>query len=196
MRSESRILGIDDGPFDKFGKEKRVLVVGALFRGGIFLDGLITSDASVDGDDATENIAIMIRKSRFYSQIRAVMMKGIAVGGFNVIDIKKLSKETGIPVIVFMRRRPDIPGIFSAIKKAGLSRKKMALIKKAGKIHAVAIKHRGEVKTAYMQFAGIKKEEASDFVRISITHSEIPEPLRAAHIIASGLIKGESRGRA
>jgi len=37
---------------------------------------------------------------------------------------------------------------------------------------------------------------AAKIVRISATHSLIPEPLRIAHIIASGIKNGESHGRA
>jgi hypothetical protein len=196
MRKESRILGIDDGPFDKFGKNGSVLVVGALFRGGGFLDGFLSTDASVDESDATDKISSMILSSRFYPQIRAIMLKGIAVAGFNVVDIKALSRKTKIPVIVFMREKPDFSAIRNALKKVKCGKKKWALIRKAGRIHEVIIRHRGKEKKAYIQCSGIKKPEAEQFVRMSCTHSAIPEPLRAAHIIASGLIKGESRGKA
>ena len=48
----------------------------------------------------------------------------------------------------------------------------------------------------YIQIYGIELEDAEEIVRISTTRSAIPEPLRVAHIIAAGIISGESRGSA
>ena len=106
MKKEIRILGIDDAPFDRF-KDRRTLLLGAFFRGGSSLDGVLSETVEVDGTDSSDKIIRMVRKSRFYKQLRAIMMKGIAVAGFNLIDVEKVSKKTGIPVIVVMRRMPD-----------------------------------------------------------------------------------------
>ena len=35
------------------------------------------------------------------------MLDGITYGGFNVVDIEELYRETGLPVIVIMRSCPD-----------------------------------------------------------------------------------------
>ncbi|MEM0230853.1 MAG: DUF99 family protein [Candidatus Woesearchaeota archaeon] len=196
MKPESRILGIDDGPFNKFSGCKRALVVGALFRGCHFLDGVLSTTAEVDGLDATANIINMIKRSRFYAQIRIILFKGIAVGGFNILDIKEIHRKTRIPVIIFMRRLPDLEKIKGALSNLPLSEKRWLLIRKAGRIYTIRIFHRDSEKQAYLQLAGIKLCEAEPIIRASCTHSAIPEPLRIAHIIASGIIKGESRGKA
>ena len=47
-----------------------------------------------------------------------------------------------------------------------------------------------------IQCAGIEVVDAAKIVQISTTHSHIPEPLRVAHMIATWLVCGESRGRA
>ena len=41
----------------------------------------------------------------------------------------------------------------------------------------------------YMQIAGLLREDAEKIISISSKRSIIPEPLRVAHIIASGLSK-------
>jgi endonuclease V-like protein UPF0215 family len=48
----------------------------------------------------------------------------------------------------------------------------------------------------YVQSAGISGREISDLIRMTCTHGKIPEPIRVAHLIASGIVLGESRGRA
>lgn len=186
IKPEARIVGIDDGPFNKF-KDKKVLVVATFFRGGSFMDGVMSTIVTVDGSDSTEKIARMINKSKFKPQLRAIFLHGISVAGFNVIDVPRLSKQTKIPVMVVVRNYPDFESIFSALKKLKYYAK-AKLVKK--------MPRPVKLNDIYVQLAGITLQEAKEFLDITCTRSYIPEPLRVAHIIAAGIIKGESRGRA
>ena len=116
VKTEARILGIDDSPFNKF-KDKRTLLIGTFFRGGSSLDGVLTTAVKVDGSDSTEKIISMVKKSKFRPQLQAIMLNGIAVGGFNVIDIRKLATKTKIPVIVVMRNYPEAGRMAAALAK-------------------------------------------------------------------------------
>lgn len=195
IKREIRIAGIDDAPFKKFSGN-RCLVVATIFRGGNYMDGLLSCHVRVDGNDATEKLVKLIKKTRHYGQINCIMLNGIAVAGFNIIDIQKLSKKTGMPVVVIIRKMPDIQKIAKALNKASAIRKtagrKMNLIARAGKVYKMNIKGRN----LFMQVAGVSPTAAAEIVRISATHSLIPEPIRIAHIIASGIKDGESHGRA
>ncbi len=184
VKDEIRVLGIDDAPFDKSMKE--TFVIATFFRGGSFIDGVLSTRVAIDGDDATEKIAKMVLASKFYPQLQCIMLDGIAVGGFNVIDVHMLSSSTNIPVIVVIRDYPDLEQIISVLKKLGMERK-IELIKKAGKVE--------KLENVYVQVTGISLEKAALIIKTTATHSFIPEPIRAAHIIASGLIFGESRGK-
>ncbi len=186
IKKEARILGIDDSPFDKF-KDKEVLVIGTFFRGGSSLDGVMTTTAAVDGKDATAKIIRMVRKSKFYTQLRAIMLNGIAVGGFNVVDIQKLAAATKIPVIVVMRDYPELGKIKLTLARLGM-KQKIRLIEKAGKIR--------KVDNVYVQISGCSLEKAKELLKISCTRSHIPEPIRTAHLIAAGIKLGESKGKA
>lgn len=186
VKKEARILGIDDSPFDKF-KDKEVLVIGTFFRGGSSLDGIMTTTAAVDGIDATAKITKMVKKSKFYTQLRAIMLNGIAVGGFNVIDIRKLNNATKIPVVVVMRDYPELGKIKSTLARLGM-KNKIRLIEKAGVIRKVGNVH--------VQISGCSLEKAKELLKISCTRSYIPEPIRTAHLIAAGIKLGESKGKA
>jgi len=48
----------------------------------------------------------------------------------------------------------------------------------------------------FVQRIGIDLNDARDIIRMTAVNSHIPEPIRIAHIIAGGLTRGESRGRA
>ena len=186
VKNEARILGIDDSPFKKF-KDKRVLLIGTFFRGGSSLDGVLTTTAAVDGSDATARIIRMVKKSKFLLQLRAIMLNGIAVGGFNVIDINKLSSETKIPVIVIMRNYPEAGRMKSSLARLGMEQK-VKLLEKAGTIHKAG--------NVFIQLAGIGLADAEELLKISCTRSNIPEPVRVAHLIAAGVKLGESSGKA
>lgn len=185
-KKEIRVLGIDDAPFDKF-RGGKTLIIGTFFRGGSFMDGVLSSEVSVDGDDSTKRVIELVKKSRFKPQLQAIMLDGIALGGFNVVDISEINKETKIPVIVVMRDYPDFEKIERALVKLG-KKEKIELLRKAGEIYKVGNIH--------IQICGIDLEKAEAIIRITCTRSFIPEPIRVAHIIASGIVLGESRGKA
>ena len=186
VKNEIRVIGIDDSPFNKF-KDKKVLVVGVVMRGGLYVDGILSTKVSVDGDDATKNIIKMINNCKFKPQLQCIFLDGIAVGGFNVVDIQELNKKTNLPVIVVIRANPNIKKINETLLKIN-QKEKIKLIEKAGK----AI----QIKNIFVQTAGIKIEKAREILNIVCTRSLIPEPLRLAHIIAAGIISGGSKGRA
>ena len=129
----------------------------------------------------------MTNTCKFKPQLQVIMLDGIAVGGFNIIDIKKLYKLTKIPVIVVMRDYPDFKKIEKALKKLK-KEKKMQLLKNAGEIH--------KTEKIWIQVVGLPVEKAKKIIKISSTRSFVAEPIRVAHIIASGVVDGESRGRA
>lgn len=187
MKKEIRILGIDDGPFER-KSGKKALIVGVVFRGGTFIDGCLSGFVRVDGYDATKKLIKLVNETRHKDQLHSIMLKGIAVAGFNVIDINELSRETKLPVLVVMRRLPKMDEIKAVLGHLPNGRKRLAVIESAGKIHKI-----GEL---YCQMAGFTLEEAEKVLKISTTQGNIPEPLRVAHIIAGGIVSGESRGRA
>ncbi len=186
MKREIRILGIDDASFDKF-HDRWTTVIATLFRGGQFMDGVMSCKIRVDGIDSTKKLVAVINRSKFKPQIQCILLDGIALGGFNIVDIEVLHEKTGIPVMVVMRALPELDEMTSALKKVGME-EKIKLLEKAGRIHRI-----GRV---YVQLNGLSAEKAAEILRITCTHAEIPEPLRVAHLIGAGLAKGESRGRA
>jgi len=187
MKKEIRILGVDDSPFNKF-KDKNVLVVGTVYRGGNYMDGLISCYVDVDGSDSTDKLVALIKKTKHRPQLQLIMLKGIALGGFNVIDIKRLSKKTKIPVIIVMKKQPNLEKMRKAIKNVRNGSEKWQLIERAGKIR--------KIRHLFIQSAGVNDKKINEMIKITCIHGKVPEPIRVAHLIASGIVRGESRGRA
>ena len=186
IKPEIRVLGVDDGVFIPHSKGL-VDVVGIVFRGGYWLDGVMRTEIEVDGLDATEKIASMIIESPHYKQLRIIMLSGITFAGFNVVDIKELYSKTSLPVIALTRDLPKMEEIRQALENLPEKEKRWKAILNAGEIFEVQTREGEE--PIYMQIAGIEREDAEKIVKITSTRSNIPEPLRVAHIIASGLTK-------
>lgn len=186
IKKEIRILGIDDSNFTR--EDRDVLVVGALLRGGYWIDGVLSTHVQRDGLDATEKIVNMILKAR-YKDLRAIMLKGITIAGFNLIDIEKLNLDTGLPVVVVMRKMPDLASIEKALSNLNYKEKRVEIIARAGRIYQGTVQGESDI---FFQFKGIEEGDARELIRISSMHSNIPEPLRVAHIIATGVVRGES----
>ena len=184
IKPEIRVLGVDDGVFTPH-KKGLVLVVGVVFRGGYWLDGVMHTKVEVDGFDATEKITTMIINSPHYKQLRVIMLDGVTFAGFNVVDIKKLSLETKLPVIAVTREKPNLTEIREALKNLKGSEKRWKAMLNAGRMFEVFTKNKKE--KVYMQISGILEEDAEKILKLTSTRSSIPEALRVAHLIASGI---------
>ena len=185
-KSISHVVGFDDAPFNHHNR-RDVLIVGAVFA-GLRMDGVLSAYVRRDGVNSTAVLTNLIKNSRFYPQLQAVLLQGIAFAGFNVIDIEKLHETVGLPVIVFSRNKPNLAKIKSALlENVPGGRKKWQLIEKAGLMEKIG--------GVYVQRVGINKESTVALITRFAIHSTIPEPLRAAHLIAGGVTVGESRHR-
>lgn len=184
VKPEIRVLGVDDGKFIPHSKSE-VLVVGVVFRGGYWLDGVMSTLVAVDGFDATENICKMITSSPHYRQLRVIMLNGITLGGFNVVDIKVLNDQTGLPVIAVTSKRPNLEEVHSALKNLPRSEERWAAVMNAGELFVVTM--RDGRRKIYVEITGISKSVAEQVLRLTSTRSKIPEPLRVAHLVASGI---------
>jgi len=147
-------------------------------------------DITIDGIDSTDTIINMIERSKHKKQLKIIMIDGVALGGFNVVDGERIWNETGIPVITLTRNKPDMEGIKKALKKHFSDWKKRWEIINNGEIHEINLKY-----TVYARFFGIEKKDGVDAIKLSIIRGAIPEPIRVAHLIATGIKKGESKGR-
>ncbi|SCG86743.1 endonuclease dU [Methanobacterium congolense] len=191
IKQEIRILGVDDAPFTPHTSDP-VMVVGTVFRAGKWFDGVLRTFVQVDGDDATEKIISMVNGSRQKEQLGIIMLDGVTFGGFNVANIPRICRKTGIPVIVVMRKQPNFERIKKALQHFKNWEDRWQSILEAGEIHRVD----KDGEPVYIQICGMELEDAVEVVKLSSTRSAIPEPIRAAHLIAAGVTTGESRGSA
>lgn len=183
LKSSIRVLAIDDGFFKPKSRGNTVLI-GVVFRLDGRIEGILRSDVNIDSLDSTAKMIEMCNKSKFKEQVQCILLSGINVAGFNIVDADKLYRKTKKPVINVFRKRPRMHLIENALQKFKDGKKRLKLIEKAGEIY--------EFRSIFFQCKGIAPEKARHLLKRTIFFSNLPEPLRIAHLIASAVTLGVS----
>ena len=185
-RRFSNVIGFDDAPFPR-GHCGPVKIVGAVFAHRR-LDGVLVGEIEKDGCDATHQLAHLVSRSKFHQHARLIMLQGITMGGFNVVDIIGLHRQLDLPVLVVARRKPNRDAIRRALEQhLPGGKEKWDLIEAAGVMEPT-----GDV---FVQRVGLTRSQAIATIDQWSIHSRVPEPLRCAHLIAGAMATGQSRNR-
>ncbi len=190
MKPQVRVLGIDDASFE-FGDEK-TRVIGVVMRCPAYVEGVMMSEITIDGMDSTEVLIKMVNDSRYKRQLRLIMIDGAALGGFNVVDIDRVWKETGIPVATITRDKPNFREIEKALKAHFPDWEERLNLMRAGNL----TKLETEVKPVWVDSVGIEPGKLQETIAHATVRGALPEAIRLAHLIGTAMVKGESHGRA
>jgi len=180
------VLGIDDGPFEK-GVSSTTPIVGVMTEGARLVEAVAVTTFPVDGNDVTSFLAEWIQNLRFGPALQAVIFGGVTIAGLGVVDIVDLAERLGIPAMVVNRRDRTNHRLRHAFEAAGLSAR-LQIVEGMPPIFQVT-------EGLFAASAGIDQEAATRLIKSTLAKSELPEPLRIAHLIARALVRGESRGR-
>ncbi len=188
--STRRIIGIDDGPFKpKRDAEDSFAPLVAAWLQGPHLYRLRLGRIIVDGLDATREALRLLTGSHAIP----ILLSGVTFGGFNLIDPQVIQHRFKVPVIVVVGPRPDNRAVKRALVKHFPDwKKRWEIIKSLGPLHRVQTV-RDEPPLFYENF-GCTTLEARGILSSSAYVSRVPEPVRVAGLLASGLFS-ETRGR-
>ena len=190
MKHQIRILGIDDAPFTF--QDTSTAIIGVVMRGGEYIECVLKNQISIDGDDATQICSAMINNTKHKKQLKVIMLDGVTLGGFNVIDTQTLYEETRLPILTITRDKPDFQTIKHALQKNFDDWKRRWSLINKGPLHEIQTHHN----PIYIKQVGVSLEEAKELIKLSTIRGVLPEPIRVAHLIASGITRGESYGKA
>jgi len=190
MKSEIRILGLDDAPFSF--SDSSTDVIGVIMRGNHYIEGVLHDVITIDGTDATSTCEHMIAKTRHAMQLKAILFDGATMGGFNIIDIDQIWEKTKIPVITVTRKKPDFEKIQLALQGHFSDWKNRLDLLEKGSLQKIRTAHN----PLFIKYKGITLAEAKEIITLATIRGAVPEPLRVAHVIASGISRGESYGKA
>lgn len=175
------ILAVEDGCFTVEGSLlPEALLVGVLMRNN-FVEEIFIAKVEVDGLDATDRVLEFMNKA---GKLDAVILHGIPYAGFNLVDADRIYKETGVPVLCLLSRKPDMARVKRALRlKFSDWVERVKILDKQGEPIEVRLDE-GKV---VLSVKGLTLKDALKIVRETIVLGKTPEPLRVARLIASGL---------
>ncbi len=177
-----RVIGFDDAPFAR-AKGSKVTLVGAVCARTRF-EGMVVGRVVRDGWGATDELLRLLIGGKFLPQLHLILIDGIAFGGFNVVDLERLARETKRPCVAVMRRAPDLDAVERAIRKLPSPERRLAILRRAGPIHAAAPFH--------FQVQGGEPTAIARALSALTDRGHVPEALRLAHLIGGAIVHGES----
>jgi endonuclease V-like protein UPF0215 family len=182
-----RVIGVDDGPFTRRHHYAPVVAV-ALSQPGT-VEGVLATRVRVDGRDATDQVIALLGTTPHLAGARAILLDGISFGGFNLIDLDRLHRALGRPVISVTRRPPDFPAIRAALSKYFPKefRARWRLVRRHQPFAAPTAG-----RPLWVAAVGATREQARLVVRRTTVVGYWPEPLRLAHMVARAIAE---RGR-
>ncbi len=172
-----RALGIAES-FNK--SEKQSVLGGVVMRSDMIIDGITYANATVKGDDATDAIIDMY-ENLDRTDINFVMIGGLVISMYNIIDPKRLWERLEIPIIGVTFEESE--GLDSHIKRVfpDIWKSKLEAYHKLGDRETIKLKTGHDV---YVRAEGINTKSAKQALNKFVLQGSIPEPIRVARLIA------------
>ena len=183
--TSSHAIGIDDGPFTK--QQETAPLVAALLEGP-HLQKVHATRITVDGLDATEKALGLLRRWKPFP----ILLSGVTFAGFNLIDPHILHRSYRVPVIVVVGSRPDNRAVKRALVKHFPDwKRRWRIISSLGPLRTVRTSL-GEP-PIYFEFFGCSRREATSLLKAYSYISRLPEPIRVAGLVATGLFGAKTK---
>ncbi|MBS7651708.1 MAG: DUF99 family protein [Candidatus Bathyarchaeia archaeon] len=160
VKREIRTLGV----VAKRYKDGGSLIIGVVFRGGLYLDGVLK--ATTHDPDITNTMVEMIKSSPHYPQIRVLILHEALIDEEVRIDPSQLYNEVKRPLILLS------DGDFEGEHRPPINVLEVELGGKTVKVIPL----------------GLRGREAEKILMVTTRDGALPEPIRVADLISSALI--------
>ncbi len=147
VKPEIRILGIDAC--------RSGAIIGVITRGGQYIDGVLSFH-----ETTTRKLAEEIRESRYYPELRIIMLHDPK---YRLFGPELLWKATGLPLIDITKSRPQNRMNYAKFEK--------------------------ESKVIYAR-SKLNLETIREIIDLSWVIDDLPEPVRVAHLLVNSISSG------
>jgi uncharacterized protein len=172
-----RIFGIAES----FKKSNSTSTLGGVvMRRDLIVDGIVFGNATLKGNDSTRRIHCMF-SSLQRDDINCIMLDGLIISMYNIIDGEQLNNTTGLPVIAITFE--DSGDLEEHIRHhfLGEAEIKLEQYRKLGKRDQVRLK---TDKLLYIRYWGLSLKGALNTLNAFTLQGSIPEPIRVAKLLA------------
>ena len=161
------------------------VLTGVVMRRDFVIDGFVFGSATLEGNDATDAILRMYHDLQ-RPDISYVLISGLIISMYNIINIKKLFEILKIPIIGVSYR--DSFGIEDSLKHhfPDSFETKMHEYKKLGSREKITLNTSHDV---YIRNEGCTLNDAKHLLDNLTLEGSIPEPLRVSQLLAKKLLE-------
>ena len=166
---------------------KKSVLSGIVMSTDLIIDGFVMGHSTVGGDDATDAILEM-HKRLDRPDVSFLLISGIVISLYNIVDLKRISEETELPVIGVTYEESD--GINDVIKHhfPDSYKSKLAKYSKLGPREKITL-HTSH--NLYIRNEGCTILEVKQLLDKITLQGSVPEPLRNGQLLANTLLKSK-----
>ncbi len=160
---------------------------GIVMRRDLIIDGMVFGNVTIEGNDSTQNILSMYRSLK-RNDINCIMLDGLIISMYNIIDGKELRENTNVPVIAITFK--DSEGLEGTIQHhfSNDANLKLEQCRKLGQRDNILLKNG---KILFVRYWGISSKEASTIINYFTLQGSIPEPIRIAKLAARASMRSK-----
>ena len=170
---------------ESFSKSStKSVLAGVVMRRDFVIDGFVFGKSTLEGNDATDAILSMYKKLG-RQDISYLLISGIIISMYNIIDLKKISKTLKIPLISVTYK--DSEGINEAIKNhfPHSYETKLKEYKELGGREKIPLNTSFDV---YVRIEGCSISDVKHLLNDLTLQGAFPEPLRVAQLLAKTML--------
>lgn len=158
---------------------------GIVMRRDFVIDDFVFGNATLGGDDATDSILKMYDELD-RPDVSYVLISGLIVSMYNIIDIKKLFDVLKIPIIGVSYH--DSLGIEDALKHhfPNSHESKILEYKKLSKREKITLHTSHDI---FVRREGCTLNDVKHLLNDLTIHGSVPEPLRVSQLLAKKLLE-------
>ncbi|MDE1861751.1 MAG: DUF99 family protein [Thaumarchaeota archaeon] len=163
--------------------DKTSTLAGVVMRRDLVIDGFVLGSTTLEGDDSTDEIISMYEKlSR--QDISFVMVSGLIISMYNIVDIKRLWTMLSVPIIGVTYEESG--GIEAAIKHhfPDSYQPKIDQYQRLGSRTKVSLHTNHDI---FLRIEGCSMNEAKRLLDTLTIQGSVPEPLRIAQLLAKAV---------
>jgi hypothetical protein len=171
-----RVFGIAES-FKKSGKKSTL--AGVVMRRDLVIDGMVFGSATIEGDDATDSI-ISMHRSLERDDINCILLDGLIISMYNIIDGERVAAGTGLPVLAITFE--ESKGLEGSIRRHFRNwQSKLEQYKRLGEREKVSLK---TGKSLFIRYWGLNQKRAVAILNSFTLQGSVPEPIRVAKLAA------------
>lgn len=187
LKKGIRALGIAES-FDR--RYDKSILVGIVMRRDLIIDGFILGYTKLGGLDSTSRIIEMI-KGLGRNDLNYILLSGVIISWFNVVDLNKLYEEVKLPIIALSYEETE--GIEKYFKEYFPEdwRKRVEIHKRNGEREEFVLNTGYKI---YIRYLGIERWMAQKVLDSFTLEGKYPEPIRVAKLIAREILSSVRKG--